>query len=98
VTADVTLHKRSTHPLRVSLYQVQERINRVGRSASIPRIRNSIEAGRVMPHNKLEEYRANAKECEERASSARDPLIKAQLLELAVELRRVANEEEERKR
>jgi hypothetical protein len=43
---------------------------------------------------KAEEYRAKARECEERAQATRDPHIKQQLLEIAAKWRSMAAYEE----
>jgi len=45
-----------------------------------------------------EQYRAMAKECEERAERIRDPFIKQQLIELAQQWRALADYQEKRPR
>ena len=45
-----------------------------------------------------EEYRAKARECEERAEQTRDPFIKKELLEIAQKWRRMAAHVEKRAR
>jgi hypothetical protein len=47
---------------------------------------------------KAEEYRAKARECEERAAQTRDSFIKEQLLEVAKEWQQMAEHEEKRSR
>jgi hypothetical protein len=47
---------------------------------------------------KAEEYRAKARECEERAEQTRDPFIKQQLMEIAQKWRTMAAYEEKRSR
>ena len=43
----------------------------------------SVETGRSVLTSKADEYRAKARECEERAGQTRDPFIKQQLIDIA---------------
>jgi hypothetical protein len=47
---------------------------------------------------KAEEYRAKARECEERAAQTRDSFIKQQMLEVAAKWQQMADYEEKRSR
>jgi hypothetical protein len=47
---------------------------------------------------KAAEYRAKARECEERAAQTRDSFIKQQMLEIAEKWRHMADHEEKRTR
>jgi hypothetical protein len=47
---------------------------------------------------KADEYRAKARECEERAEQTRDSFIKQQMLEIAAKWRQMAHYEEKRTR
>lgn len=46
--------------------------------------------------SKAEEYRAKARECEERAEGTADPFLKKQLLEIALQWRQMADHQEKR--
>jgi hypothetical protein len=48
--------------------------------------------------SKADEYRANGRECEERAEQTRDPFIKEQLLEVAKSWRNMDTHEEKHSR
>jgi hypothetical protein len=48
--------------------------------------------------SKAEEYRAKARECEERAAQTRDLFIKQQMLEIAEKWRQMAHHEEKHSR
>jgi hypothetical protein len=54
----------------------------------------SVETGRSVLTSKADEYRAKARECEERAGQTRDPFIKQQLIDIAQKWHTIAAYEE----
>ena len=54
----------------------------------------SVETGRSVLTSKADEYRAKARECEERAGKTRDPFIKQQLIDIAQKWHTIAAYEE----
>jgi len=60
---------------------------------SSPHVSSFLRVRTLRPSN-IERFRANADECERRASQSRDPQLKAQFMELAADWRHLAEQVE----